>query len=350
MARPAGRGNPSVKRVCVTGAGGFLGSHMVAFLKKKGYWVRAVDKQWPEYRRELWGQADEVVTKDLREPGTTYQIVGEPRGGVQGVFSGSNYLGGVDWVFHFAADMGGVGYFFSDADYTASLDNLKIDTNVLSAIGEDRRLFYASSFCAYPIEDQVLVDGKAKRPMVEEDLGGGPGEQLYGEEKRIITMFLDKAPFDARAGIFSTIYGPYQEIEDEKRSKFPTAITKKVWESKKTGEPIEIWGDGTQIRTYLYIDDFLEKAYRIMSHDTYEGPVNIGSDEQVSCKEMADYACELAGVEPNYRFNQSKPTGVMGKDTDNSKFNRIYGEVPQTSAREGFKKLYHWLASLDKAA
>lgn len=338
------------KRVLVTGAGGFIGSHMVAFLKEKGHWVRAVDKEWPEQRRHLWSQSDEVISYDLRVPTNGRVIVPDFTDVGSNVLSTVRRLiGDVSWTFHFAADMGGVGYFFSPEDGRASADNMQIDLNMLRAINPGQRMFYSSSFCAYPIKDQVLVNGKAKRAMTEEDFGPAPVEQIYGDEKRMATILFEDArknkDLDIRSSFFSTVYGPYQETEDPKKSKFPTAICQKV----SKGNPIELWGDGSQIRTYLYIDDAIEKMYRIMSADVYEGPVNIGSDEQVSCKEMADYVCELAGVEPKYEFNLNKPTGVMGKDTDNSKFNRLYGEVPQTSAREGFKRVYEWLTNEKQA-
>ncbi len=317
-----------MKKVLVTGAGGFIGSHMSKFLKDRGYYVIALDKDFPEVRNTLFSRADEIITHDLRE-----QIV--PDKALD-----------VDWVFHYAADMGGVGYFFSDADGKASADNMRIDLNILQAVKSNQRLFYASSFCAYPIEQQVLLNGRAKRAMQESDFGGAPAEQIYGEEKRFMTILCEDArktqARDIRVGIFSTIYGPGQEMMDEMRSKFPTAIIKKTLDAQKNGTPIEVWGDGTQVRTFLYIDDAIEKMYKVMSADTYEGPVNIGSDEQVTVKEMADYVCELVGIEPNYSFNLEKPTGVMGKDTDNSKFNKLYGKSTQTPAREGFKKVYEW--------
>ena len=252
-------------KILVTGAGGFIGSHMVSYLKDKGHEVKALDIKWPDHRKHLWGKADEIITFDLRKTYDDERTL-------------PNITNNVEWIFHYAADMGGVGYFFSDADGKASADNMQIDLNVLREVQPHQRLFYASSFCAYPIEEQVLVDGRAKKAMSEDDFGPAPAEQIYGEEKRLMTILCEDArknrKLDTRVGIFSTVYCPHQEIEDPKRSKFPTAIIKKVL----AGNPIEIWGDGSQVRTFLYIDDAIEKMYRIMSSDIYEGPVNVGSD------------------------------------------------------------------------
>lgn len=308
---------------------------MVKLLKEKGHWVRAVDIKWPEDRKHLWSQADQVESWDIRKRDAVHL----------GDECLDDFVKDVDWVFHYACDMGGVGYFFSPEDGKASANNMQIDLNMLKAIKPGQRMFYSSSFCAYPIEDQVIVDGKAKRAMTEEDFGPAPAEAIYGEEKRLATILYEDArknkDFDIRTALFATIYGPYQETKDPKKSKFPTAICQKVINSDG---PIEIWGDGTQVRTFLYIDDAIEKMYRVMSADEYDGIVNIGSDEQVTIKEMADYVCELASVKPHYIYNKEKPTGVMAKDVDQTKFESLYGKVPQTSARDGFQKVYEWIS------
>lgn len=318
----------SAPRACVTGATGFIGSHMVARLKAEGYWVRAVDVNHSALRFDLYAQADDVQIADVRD----YSVI-------------AGLLSGMDRVYHFASDMGGVGYFFSDADYKASVNNARMDLNVLRACERSavERLFYASSFCAYPIADQRLAGpGRAVRAMREEDLGGGPAEQLYGEEKRFVTLLAAKAPVDVRCGVFSTIYGPGQDMSGE-RAKFPTAIIRKVLEAR--GGEVEVWGDGTQVRTFLYIDDAIERMRRIMDQP-YHGPVNVGSDEQVTVRECADWVCELAGAKPNYRWMPDKPTGVMAKQSDNRAFHDRYGAAPQTPMRDGFRKVFEWMAPL----
>lgn len=315
--------------VVVTGAGGFIGSNLVEFLKGKGHFVRAVDIEWPGYRKELFGQADQIWTRDLR----SYEV-------------SEDALEDVDWVVHLAADHGGAGYFYSDYDWRAAQNNSLIDASVRDAFAEDQRLFFASSACTYPIEKQ----GKGSEPLKESDWGGGEAEQLYGETKRHSTLMFEGMRdhgYDTRSGVFHTIYGPYQEYEGI-RAKFPTAIARKVYEEAHTrdggrpGSLIEIWGDGTQRRTFLYIEDALEKIYRVMTKP-YEGIVNIGSDESVSIKECADILCEHAGIEPEYQFNEDQPTGVDDRASDNTEFNRLYGKIDQTSAKDGFIKTYKWV-------
>lgn len=328
-------------RVVVLGAGGFIGSNMVAFLKKKGHWVRAVDIQFPEFRKELWGQADEQTECDLREYWEQdYYTV--------------DVTQDVDWVFHFAANMGGVGIFHSDKDQPYSRDNMQIDLNVLSALQPEQRLFYSSSVCSYPTAFSTPPDNK---PLKESDWGGGPADQLYGEEKRMMTLLCEKQP-NARVAHFDTIFGPYQEYEGD-RMKFPTAITRKVLEASQvttyagpwetapyTGQapvPIEIWGDGTQVRNLLYIDDLLEMVYEVMSADSYEGPVNIASKQPVTIQEVADALCKEAKITPNYVYRSDKPTGVLNRQTDTSEWDKRYTYRPKTPTLEGFSKLLGWL-------
>lgn len=298
-----------------------------------------MDVQFPEFRKELWGQADEVVKYDLRRQDEPFSQFGSVK----------DLLCDGDWVFQFAAQMGGVGIFHGNKDYEFAKQNSLIGLNVMDALSPNQRMFFPCSACAYPIDFQKgydKYDGSVKeRHVLSEDLlGGGPADQLYGEEKRYTTMLMEESPLDARSGILSTVYGPYQEYEGE-RMKFPTAITRKVIEAKKTGE-VEIWGDGTQIRTFLFIQDALEKIYRVMNNEKYEGAVNIGSDEEVTVQEIADDLCDYAGIKPRFIYRTDKPTGVLARSSDNSKFNGTYGTVPQTSARDGMRQLYDWMSKV----
>jgi GDP-D-mannose 3', 5'-epimerase len=313
-------------RHTITGASGFIGANLVARLKDRGEWVRAVDvKETPE-RQHLYGRADEVwVASDLRD-----------------VERAREATDGVDWVWHLAADHGGAGYFYSDADFKAANNNLRIDSNVLqTAISQGvERLFFASSACTYPVE----IQGKDALPLTEDLLGMGEGEQLYGMAKRMSTLLMEGSPLDARCGVFHTIYGPTQD-HLEPRAKFPTAICRKLIENP---DRVEVWGDGTQVRTFLFIDDALDRIQAVMEADEYEGPVNIGSDEAVTVQECAEYAAAAADAKPEWVYTDG-PVGVANRASDNTEFNRRYGKGKLTSAREGFWRLYQWMETLDLA-
>lgn len=296
----------------VLGGGGFIGSHVARHLTERGDTVTVVDIDFPDLRAGWTSDANKKVL-DLRRP--------VPPG----------LLAGADRCFHFAADMGGVGYFHSDADPKAASANMRIDLNVLQACeAAEVPLFYASSACALPESDH---------PLSERLLGLGPADQMYGEQKRFMTMLLSRKPL-ARVGIFHTIYGPGQEA-DGQRAKFPPAICRKVLQ----GGTIDIWGDGTQVRTFLYIDDAVQKILTVAEATDYEGPVNIGSDEEVTVRQCADWLCRHRGITPTYNFQRDKPTGVTSRGCDNSEFDRRYGRPPVTPAREGLGRLYEWLKS-----
>lgn len=313
------------KRYAVTGAAGFIGSNLVARLKDEGHWVRAVDiKDTPE-RAHLYERADQVCKLDLRSPSQADIATRS-----------------VDQVFHLAADHGGAGYFYSDADFKAANNNLTIDRNVLKGAMDHGvvRLFFASSACTYPVDMQ----GKDARPMKESDLGTGEGEQLYGMAKRMSTLLMEGARehgIDARSGVFHTIYGPTQDTE-EPRAKFPTAICRKILENPSR---VEVWGDGTQVRTFLYIEDALDRIQAVMHSPDYEGPVNVGSDEAVTVQQCCDWAAAAHGVTPEWVYDLDAPTGVAHRASDNTAWNARYGEGRLTSAEDGFGKLMVHMAA-----
>lgn len=314
-------------RYAVTGAAGFIGSHLVASLKSDGHFVRAIDSDLRIDRKHLWGQADDVELIDLRS-----------------VTAAIAALMGCERVYHLAADHGGAGYFHSDHDQPAARNNMQIDLNVLRACesAATQRLFYASSFCAYPIHLQtadVGVNGRYK--LSEEMLYQGCAEQLYGHEKRFATQLLEASDIDTRCGVFATIYGPGAESEGI-RAKFPAAIARRTLTSSG---PIELWGDGSQIRTFLYVDDAVRRIRTVLESERYEGPVNIASDEEVTVKQCADWACEFAGVEPVYDYRPDLPTGVAARLPDLTKYRNIYGATEQLPTREGFRRLSEHLAS-----
>jgi nucleoside-diphosphate-sugar epimerase len=318
-------------KVLVTGGTGFIGCNMIAFLKKKGFYARCVDVKISERNKQrgiMFNQADEVLKLDLREQANADKAVK-----------------GMDWVFHFASDMGGVGYFHSRNFYPI-INNMQIDLNMLRAAEKFnvRRFFYSSSVCIYPTSLQ-MVESEAIRLSEEMKYPAFP-DQNYGWEKLLMLRLCEEAPFDARVGIFNTIYGLYQEIEGE-RMKFPTAIATKVLKSKLNGKPIEVWGNGKQIRSFLYIDDLCERAYRIMTMP-YKGPVNVSAEESITVEETARMLCEIAGIKPRFKFNQNKPSGVLARAIDNTKFNKIYKYKDKVSLREGFTRLYNWVETEQK--
>jgi|SRR3989344_992868 len=307
-------------RFAVTGASGFLGSHMVEFLKQKRHWVRAITRKKQKESRRRYELADEVTYLDISSQKDTNKAFHH-----------------IDYVFHFAADMGGVGY-FSKEQYYPFITNMLMDIHVLRSCEYNRvkRLFYPSSACVYPIDAvKRLQTTKLKEDML---IPANP-DQMYGWEKFLITILAPYAPTEVRVGILHTIFGVGQQWQGQ-RAKFPPAIAYKVIESRRAGKPIHIWGDGTQIRTFLYITDALEKIYEVMMAWRYKGEVNISSDEQVTVKQCADWLCEFAGIQPRYIFEKSKPTGVIYRGVDNTKFKKLYSHRDKITTKEGFRLVF----------
>jgi len=316
--------------VLITGAGGFIGSHMASFLKSKGYTVIGLDINFPEIRHERWLVCDKKYRTDVRN----FEDL-------EFVFELEN----IDWVLHFASDMGGVGY-FSTHDYYPYLNNMQMDINILKICEQYKikRLFYSSSACIYPIHKQQ----DTSNPFIasEDEIYPANSDQMYGWEKLMMTRLCERSPIDARVGIFHTIYGPGQEWEGE-RAKFPPSIARKVIESKKTGKPIQIWGDGSQLRTFCYIDDAVEKIYRILTMPYY-GPVNVASSELVSVMDTAELLCEIVDVPKKFIHENSKPSGVLARGANNTKFEKIYKYKNKYSLREGFTQVVDWLKKSNK--
>jgi len=295
-------------KIIVTGEQGFIGSHMAAFLVQKGHDVRFITPQG----------------KDLRN------------------FEGlTDQLRGIDMVFHFAANMGGVG-FFSEHNYQPFIDNAQIDMNIFTACQEAGvgRLFYAASACIYPID--IQANENAIPSLKETQIIPAHADQMYGWEKLMMMLLAKHAPMDVRVGILNTVFGEGQTWIGD-RVKFPPAITYKVLQAKKSGASIPIWGNGNQTRTFLYIQDAVEKIYEIMMTPEYFGEVNVASDEIVTIKQCADWLCEIAGITPDYQFDTTKPSGVLARGIDNTKFNEHYKYRSQFTTRQGFENLYHWM-------
>lgn len=309
-------------RYLVTGAAGFVGANLVARLKAQGDWVRAVDIKTTPHRRALYEQADEFELLDLRVPDAADRA-----------------CQGVTHVYHLAADHGGMGYLTGAIDWKVARNNLAIDRNVVHAAVAHRleRAFFASSACGYPVD----IQDRGAEPLSERDWGRAPAQGLYGEAKRIGTLMFEGARenglLDARSAIFHQLYGPTQDWE-EPRAKFPPAICRKMLENP---ERVEIWGDGTQVRTFIYIEDALDRIQTVMDAP-YSGPVNLGSDETVTVQQCAEWVADAAGATPEWVY-VDRPTGVMHRACDNTVWNARYGEEPFTSARVGFEATYAWL-------
>lgn len=310
--------------VAVLGGGGFIGANLCRRLVADGHRVRAVDVQFPAFRddalagcRKLW--------LDLRDLDATRRAVR-----------------GADLVYHLAADMGGVAWFHGPQDWPASLTNGRITANVLQACTEEdvARLVYTSSACAYATELQQTVGAPPK--LNERDhLSWGTPDAGYGWEKRYGLELCTRAPFDARVAICHTVFGPLQEHEGQ-RMKFPAAVATKALAARRSGR-LELWGTGEQMRSYLFVHDAVDRLMTLGFHDAYDGPVNVGAEGAVSCREVAEMCLALAGVDAEIVTNAGGPVGVWSRDCDNTKWRRTYGAAHQMPLRDAFGLFLDWL-------
>jgi len=319
--------------IVILGGGGFIGSNLARRYVEMGREVIAVDQAFPDFRREALAGAG-LAVRDLR---------------VQPQVASVMFPGAL--VFHLAADMGGVGYFHSDADWPASLNNARITLNVAEAAGRAGvdRLVYASSACACatePATDWTADDYGyyGNRLLHESDLYWGTPDARYGQEKRNGAHLFTSAPYDARVAILHTVYGPLQEHEGV-RMKFPAAVATKALAARETGR-LEVWGDGTQTRSYLYVDDAVDRLVALAEADVNPGPIMVGAEGSVSCDEIAHLCLELAGVPDAEVVHVDGPTGVAARDCDLSRWREVFGEPHQTSYRDGFAAFVEWLDSL----
>jgi GDP-D-mannose 3',5'-epimerase len=311
-------------RACVAGAGGFIGHHMVKYLKANGYWVRGVDVKAPEFEDT---QADEFELLDLREWDNCLAATR-----------------GVEEVYQLAADMGGIGYitaFHADV----ARNNVLINAHMLEASHRNgvERHFFSSSACIYPMYRQVDAD---VRPLREADAYPAEPEEGYGWEKlyaeKLCQYYREEGKVRTTVARFHNIYGPLGTYEGG-REKAPAAISRKVASTPDGGE-IEIWGDGLQTRSFTFVDDCVEGIHRIVRTDHPE-PLNLGTDELITIDGLVDLVSGVAGKTLVKRHDLSKPQGVRGRNSDNTRLREVLGWEPGTSLETGLRRTYPWIES-----
>jgi GDP-D-mannose 3',5'-epimerase len=310
-------------RILVTGAGGFIGHHLVTFLKKQGHWVRGVDVKRPEYAPT---DADEFLDRDLREADSALAATKD-----------------VDQVYALAADMGGMGYISSHHALILHNNSL-INLNTLEAarVNGVSRYLYSSSACVYPEYKQTDA---AVTALKEDDAYPAQPQDAYGWEKliteRLCIHYREDYGIETRIVRFHNIFGPLGTW-DGGREKAPAAMCRKVAVAKLTGQrEIEIWGDGEQTRSFCLIDDCLDGIYRLMASNHHE-PLNLGQEHLVTINQLADIVSGIAGVTLAKRHVPG-PQGVRGRNSDNTKLREVLGWEPQISLEEGLRRTYVWI-------
>jgi nucleoside-diphosphate-sugar epimerase len=308
-------------RILVTGAGGFIGHHLVKRLKKDGHWVRGVDIKRPEYEASA---ADDFQVLDLR-------IWENCLTATQGI----------DQVYNLAADMGGIGYITSFlADI--SKNNILINAHMLEASKQNgvQKFLFSSSACVYAQYKQKTPD---LVPLKEEDAYPADPEPGYGWEKlfaeELCRYYYHDYKFETRIVRFHNVYGPLGTYDGGKE-KSPAAISRKVAQSHDGS--IEIWGDGEQTRSYMYVDDCVEGLIRLMASN-HRDPLNLGTDEMVSINHLVDMICGIAGKKLTKRHDLTKPQGVRGRNSDNTLLRKALGWEPNTPLEKGLAITYKWI-------
>ena len=325
-----------MKTALVLGAGGFIGSHLVKRLKSEGFWVRGVDLKLPEFSPSA---ADEFVVGDLRDPKVVSRVMFAPEQS-----SLDDKENSFDEVYQLAADMGGAGYIFSgENDANVMHNSALINLNVAHEAAKQsvKRIFYSSSACMYPEHNQL----DPNNPNCEESSAypANPDSE-YGWEKlfseRLYLAFKRNYGLEVRVARFHNIFGP-EGTWNGGKEKAPAAMCRKVAEMLEGGE-IEVWGDGLQTRSFLYIDECVEGVLRLMRSD-FEGPVNIGSEEMVTINELAQYAIDISGKNITIK-NVPGFTGVRGRNSDNKLIQEKLGWAPNYPLYNGLTETYKWIS------
>ena len=310
-------------KVTVTGAGGFIGHHLVTYLKKLGYWVRGVDLKFPEYSAT---DADEFELLDLRRWDNCLQATR-----------------GADEVYALAADMGGMG--FISCHHAQILHNnslINLHTLEGARVNGVKRYLYTSSACVYPEFKQTETNVV---PLKESDAYPAQPQDAYGWEKlvseRLCEHYREDYGIETRVVRFHNIFGPLGTW-DGGREKAPAAMSRKVAVAKLRGESVvEIWGDGEQTRSFCYIDDCVEGIHKLMRSDFHD-PLNLGQDRMVTINQLADMVAEVAGVRI-VKKHVPGPMGVRGRNSDNTLLRKVLNWEPRISLEEGLARTYRWI-------
>jgi nucleoside-diphosphate-sugar epimerase len=316
-----------MRKVLVCGAGGFIGGHLVKKLKKQGCWVRGVDIKQHEFATS---PADEFIIGDLTRQEVVEKVLDQP----------------FDEVYQLAADMGGAGYIFTgENDANLMFNSASINLNIIQQayLKGVKKIFYSSSACIYPAYNQQDPNNPT---CAESSVYPAEPDSDYGWEKlfseRLFQAFARNHGMQVRIARFHNVFGP-EGTWTGGREKAPAAICRKVAEAKNGGQ-MEVWGDGLQTRSFLYIVECLEAIERFMNSD-FEGPVNIGSEEMISLNDLAKMVMEISGKKLNIYNKPVSYEGVRGRRSDNTLIKSKLGWAPSRPLREGMSKTYEWIAA-----
>jgi nucleoside-diphosphate-sugar epimerase len=317
------------KKILIVGAGGFIGGHLVKRLLKDGNSIVAVDIKPKEYWFQDFVDAENHYSMDMKDMINCRKVAKN-----------------IDYVFNMACNMGGMG--FIENNKAECMQSVLINTNLLIASKENnvKRYFFSSSACAYNITKQqdVFIEG-----LKEEDAYPANPEDGYGWEKlfseRMCRHFMEDYGIEVRVARYHNIYGPFGTY-DGGREKAPAALCRKIISAKKNNlKQIDVWGDGKQTRTFLYVDECVEGTLRLFESD-YSNPINIGSDEQVSINEMIEIIENISGVSKlNKNYQLDKPKGVRGRSSNNDLIKKVLGWSYEMSLKDGLTKTYEWIDS-----
>jgi len=337
------------KRALALGPGGFIGSHMVKRLRAEGYWVRGADLKRPDFEKS---EANEFITCDLRDLGNVKRLI--KFAGTNGNYYASivdKFLEPFDEIYQFAADMGGAGYIFTgDHDADIMHNSASINLNLLEAQRQfnelkgtkHTKIFYSSSACMYPEHNQLDPDNPDCR---EESAYPAAPDSEYGWEKlfseRLYFAYNRNHGIPVRVARYHNIFGPQGTWQGGKE-KAPAAICRKVAYLPEQGGAIEVWGDGLQTRSFLFIDECIEATRRLMDSD-FMGPVNIGSEEMVTINQLVETAAKVAGKNVEKIHKMDAPLGVRGRNSNNDLIRKELGWDYSQTLEEGIAKTYKWI-------